>query len=46
MRDELKAELGREMPDIEEITGKLVRERVDEERRKFEFEREQMIKDL
>lgn len=36
----------KEMPNIEEITAKLVKEKVDEERKKFEYEREQMIKDL
>jgi len=30
----------REMPNIEEITSKLVKEKVNEERKKFDYERE------
>jgi len=30
----------REMPNIEEITAKIVKEKVNEERKKFDYERE------
>lgn len=48
--DEIKKELSQEIekgaPNIEEITSKLVKEKVDEERKRFDYEKEQMIKDL
>jgi hypothetical protein len=34
------------MPNIQEITQKMVKEKLDEERKKFDFERERLIKDL
>lgn len=34
------------MPNIEEITQKIVKEKLDEEKRRFDYEREQMIRDL
>ena len=34
------------MPNIEEITSKLVKEKLDEQQKKFDWEREQMIRDL
>ena len=46
LKQELKVEFEKGMPNIEEITSKIVKEKVDEERRKFDYEREQMIKDL
>jgi hypothetical protein len=46
VRGELKRALEREVPDLEEVTGRLVSERLAEATRKFEYEREQMIRDL
>jgi hypothetical protein len=38
--------LERESPNIEELTQKIVNERVEEERKRFSIEKEQMLKDL
>jgi len=46
LRHDLKVELEKEAPNIEEMTDKLAREKIEEVRRKFEYERDQMIKDL
>ena len=40
MQSELKAQFEKEAPNIEEITAKIVKERVDYERKKFDYERE------
>lgn len=34
------------MPNIEEITSKIIKDKVNEEKKKFDYEREQMIRDL
>lgn len=36
----------REVPNIEEITQKAIKEKLDEQKRKFDYERDQMTKDL
>lgn len=46
LRDELKGELEKEAPNIEEITQRLAQGKIDEVKRQYEHERDQMIKDL
>lgn len=40
LKDELKCELSKEIPNIEEITSKILEEKLDIQQKKFEYERE------
>lgn len=46
LKDDLKVELEKEAPNIEQITQKIVKERLEEEKKKYEYEREQLLRDL
>eukprot|EP00347_Sterkiella_histriomuscorum_P007099 403350261 len=46
LKNDLKSQLEIEMPNIQEITSKIVKEKVDEVTKKYEFREEQMIRDL
>lgn len=46
LKNELKEQLEKGSPNIEEITSRIVKEKLEEQRKVFDNEREQMLKDL
>lgn len=46
LQTELKSQIEKEQPNIQEITQKMVKEKLDEETAKFKFREEQLIRDL